>query len=185
MSVHFDLSLSNLTAVLELESSLSTKVQEVDEADDRVREVYKSKAKSEKKVAKLQRQLATAATDNETAANTAANKVIPLPPSDTQSAPSIPTKTGPSPRAPLRSINIFAEPRQPIVAAGMKRTREKDEPEKPLPAECIVLPNPEGVIRKTPQKTPRKAGQHTPTNHSSAARRARELRDVFAVRGGP
>jgi hypothetical protein len=48
-------------------------VQEVDEADDRVREVYKANAKLEKKVAKLQRQLAATTTESQTALNTALN----------------------------------------------------------------------------------------------------------------
>ena len=59
----------------ELEASLTLKVQELDESDDRVRDMYKNNAKLEKKVAKLTRQLAAA----ETAANTATNRTIAVP----------------------------------------------------------------------------------------------------------
>ncbi|EIW72223.1 hypothetical protein TREMEDRAFT_58384 [Tremella mesenterica DSM 1558] len=65
--------------ISELEAALTLKVQEVDEADDRVREVYKSNTKLEKKIAKLQRQITTLtlSTEKETLANTIANRSIP------------------------------------------------------------------------------------------------------------
>ncbi|KAK4685835.1 hypothetical protein P7C73_g4309, partial [Tremellales sp. Uapishka_1] len=102
--------------IAELEASLSLRIQEVDEHGDNQRELLKIKVKLEKKVSKLQRQLATA----ETAANTAANRVP---------APIIE-------RPPLRSVNIF----EPPPSVGSKRSREGDVDEKPAPVECIMLP---------------------------------------------
>ena len=128
----------------ELEASLTNKVQELDESDDRVRDMYKNNAKLEKKIAKLSRQIATA----ETAANTAANRSIsaplasmappPIPLPKTVPIPAAPI-AAPSPRQPLRPVNIF-EPSQQTPSIGSKRGREADGDEKPLPADCILLP---------------------------------------------
>lgn len=142
--------------VAELEASLTLKVQEVDDADDKVREVYKEKSKLEKKVAKLQRQLATANTTPETVANTAANRSIPVtadmapPPSSARSlgvAFTPQSAIAASPRQPLRPVNVFDPKPSP---GGLKRAREEKIDEKPLPAECILL-SPAQLTKTTPR----------------------------------
>jgi hypothetical protein len=135
----------------ELEASLTLKVQEVDEADDRVKEVYKEKVKLEKKVAKLQRQLvsATSTANAETAANTAANKHIPAPAAMEMPPPPVPKmvtstpkaaglgKIPASPRQPLRPVAVLAEK---ALSPGLKRAREERLDEKPQAVEMILLP---------------------------------------------
>ncbi|ORX40644.1 hypothetical protein BD324DRAFT_678089 [Kockovaella imperatae] len=146
--------------ITELETALTLKVQEVDEADDRVREAFKAKTKLEKKVAKLQRHLAAATTaDDETAANTAANKIIPVELVEPVTATPRTKAALPVERAPLRNVNIFdtSQTRQTCdevttsPGSGLKRQREMDEGEKKVPAECIVLHNsspPRAGVRK-------------------------------------
>jgi hypothetical protein len=142
----------------ELEASLMIKTQEVDEADDRTREAFKAKAKVDKKVAKLTRQLG----DKELEMNTKRNKVIAMPdptpvtkPVLSQMAP--PTSTIPliPHRAPLRQVNHL-EPAAHIVSTpgSLKRVREGDEDQKPLPAEAIMLPPsaPSSITSKTPNR---------------------------------
>ncbi len=103
--------------------------------------MYKNNTKLEKKVAKLTRQLATA----ETAANTAANRlvsapVVPMGPPPVPASKAVPTIATTTPRQPLRPVNVF-EPSQPQTPSiGSKRGREGDGDEKPAPVECIVLP---------------------------------------------
>lgn len=142
----------------ELEKSLLAKTEEVDEADDRTREAYKAKIKLEKKVAKLTRQMA----DKELEANTKRNKVIPLEPASAPTpipvaeaavpaAPAMPVAPNshqrtPSGRAPLRPVaRVDATSQVPVAAAAatpttLKRTRDVEADEKPLPAEAIMLP---------------------------------------------
>lgn len=128
----------------------------MDEADDRTREAFKAKAKLDKKIAKLTRQLG----DKELEANTKRNKVIsldpvPAPPTrlaSTQMPP--PTSTTPLvQRAPLRPVDNL-EPAAHIVSTPgtLKRHREGDEAEKQLPAEAIMLPQsaPSTVSSKSP-----------------------------------
>lgn len=88
-------------------------MQEVDEADDKVRDAYKTNARLEKKIAKLERKLAASA-----------------PPATAPTAPTAETSRTP------RSINVF-EP-APVIAGG-KRGREEQEVEQ-LPAEAIMQP---------------------------------------------
>jgi hypothetical protein len=143
-----------------LEASLTLKNQEVDEADDRTREAFKAKAKLDKKIAKLTRQLG----DKELEENTKRNKVIsldPIPapapaqaarPASVQMAPpisSIPLNQ----RAPLRPVGNLESPAQIISTPGkLKRHREGDESEKVLPAEAIMLPPsaPSSISSKSP-----------------------------------
>ena len=108
----------------ELESSLTLKTQEVDEADDRVRDQYKLNAKLQKKVDKLQRQL----TALETADNTRANAKL-------TKAEEVALES----RQPLRPViapNIFE------VSAGTKRVRQDSVDEKPPAVEAIMLMDP-------------------------------------------
>ena len=155
---HFTTSSHPADIPIELEASLTLKVQEVDESDDRVREMYKTNAKLEKKAAKLQRQLTAATIATETASNTAANKAasaavmgppqLPVPSKVPPPAP-IPAPVACTPRQPLRPVNVF-EPmsQQTPSVVGAKRLREGEWDEKPLPAECIVLPPSVGSAKK-------------------------------------
>ncbi|WWC91650.1 uncharacterized protein L201_006596 [Kwoniella dendrophila CBS 6074] len=70
----------------QLEMSLTQKTEEVDEADDRTREAFKTNAKLEKKLGKLQRQLETAQVEK----NTALNKLATQPSLPIQSSTSAP-----------------------------------------------------------------------------------------------
>ena len=134
---------------------MTLRLQEVDEADDRVREAFKAKTKLEKKVAKLQRALAAASTDHETAANTAANKNIPVPASTPRSKS---MSVLPVERTPLRSVNIFDTSQTQALTSpgqGIKRPREGEEGEKKMPPDCIVLqPSPgKAAVRKERAKS--------------------------------
>jgi hypothetical protein len=164
----------------ELEASLTLKTQEVDEADDRTREAFKANAKLEKKIAKLNRQLG----DKELEANTKRNKVIAIPeptPAPVavykQMAP--PRTTAPlSDRTPLRPMDNL-EPGAIIFSTpvSLKRVREGDEDQKPLPAEAIMLPPsaPTSVTNKTPNRrsfTPKR-------NIGSGAENADVRRNIF------
>jgi predicted nucleic acid-binding Zn-ribbon protein len=178
----------------ELEASLTLKVQEVDEADDRVREAFKSKVKLEKKVGKLQRQLAAAtAADSETASNTAANKNLslaalempppPVPvsitapiasatiaatratPSGVQSTPFFTPRSAPLPSPSTR------QPLRPVNVFDPKPSpssaglkRQREGDEKQLPAEMILLPP---VNVDTATKRPVKLG-FTPSRSLNA-----------------
>jgi hypothetical protein len=152
----------HLLTITELEASLTLKTQEVDEADDKTRDAYKANARLEKKIAKLNRQLG----DKELEANTKRNKVIAIPdptpppapapapvPAYKQMAPS--RTTAPlSDRTPLRSVDNL-EPAAVISStASLKRVREGDEDQKPLPAEAIMLPPsaPTSATSRTPNR---------------------------------
>jgi hypothetical protein len=107
----------------------------VDEADDRTREAFKAKAKLEKKISKLTRQLG----DKELEANTKRNKVI-------STAPMIQ-------RTPLRPVGNLESAAHIVPTPGtLKRHREGDESEKQLPAEAIILPPsaPSSISSKSP-----------------------------------
>lgn len=154
-----------------------TKTQEVDEADDRTREAYKAKVKLEKKLAKLTRQMA----DKSLEENTKRNRVIPLEPTGVpvkgsttlavpapvpsmsatmaplQPAPVLHSRTpsGLSSRTPLRPVNQLDPTSQVPVATptSLKRHRDIEGDEKPLPADAIMLPpssTPLAITRKTP-----------------------------------
>jgi hypothetical protein len=133
----------------ELEASLTLKTQEVDEADDRTREAFKTNAKLEKKIAKLNRQLG----DKELEANTKRNKVIAIPDPAPVQRPIAPTPT--THRAPLRQVENLEPPAAITSTPGsLKRLREGEEDQKPLPAEAIMLPPsaPTSITSKTPSR---------------------------------
>lgn len=150
-------------------------MQELDESDDRVRDLYKNNSKLEKKVAKLSRQLATA----ETAANTAANKsiagpAVPMgPPPIPLAKPAPPPSPASTLRQPLRQgqVNVF----EPTPSIGSKRGREGEVDENPMPAECIVLPPSAEKAKKHVVRTaftPQRGGVH--------AFASRENNNIFA-----
>ena len=118
-------------------------MQEVDEADDKVRDAYKTNARLEKKIAKLERKLA-----------------VPVLPTTAPPMPAVePTRTP-------RAVNVF----QPAVAvAGGKRGREEADTEQ-LPAEAIMQP-PSTTPGRTPMSVRRAlAARHpgfTPTRRVS------------------
>jgi hypothetical protein len=128
----------------------------VDEADDRTREAFKVKAKLEKKISKLTRQLG----DKELEANTKRNKVIaipdPIPPPARLSSAQMPPPTSTAPmiqRTPLRPVGNLESAAHIVATPGtLKRHREGDESEKPLPAEAIMLPPsaPSSISSKSP-----------------------------------
>lgn len=150
--------------------------------------MYKTNAKLEKKVAKLQRQLTSASTNvvvDQTVANTIANKNIA--PASEMPPPPVPapvvkvTAASAVQRQPLRSINVFdvAKTGQTPLA-GAKRQRETDGDEKPLPAECITLPPTTAVIPPTSaKKTPSRAS-FTPQRSNAFALRDPST-NVFAA----
>lgn len=128
----------------------------MDEADDRTREAFKVKAKLEKKISKLTRQLG----DKELEANTKRNKVIaipdPIPPPARLSSVQMPPPTSTAPmiqRTPLRPVGNLESAAHIVPTPGtLKRHREGDESEKPLPAEAIMLPPsaPSSISSKSP-----------------------------------
>lgn len=130
----------------------------MDEADDRTREAFKTKAKLDKKIAKLTRQLG----DKELEANTKRNKVIsipdpiPIPASTRVSSVQMPPPTSTIPtfqRTPLRPVGNLESAAHILSTPGtLKRHREGDESEKPLPAEAIMLPPsaPSSISSKSP-----------------------------------
>jgi len=173
----------------ELEASLMIKTQEVDEADDRTREAFKAKAKVDKKVAKLTRQLG----DKELEMNTKRNKVIAMPdptpiskPVLSQMAPPASTTPLIQQRAPLRSVDNL-EPAAHIVSTpgSLKRLREGDEDQKPLPAEAIMLPpSAPSSISKTPNRrsfTPKR----TVSGGAENADMKSGARNIFGNSAGP
>lgn len=97
----------------ELVASLNAKTQELDEADDRVREAHVAKSKLEKKLAKLQRQLVAEKAHSETAVNTALNAKLaaapPVVPPVIVSAPS-PVSAAPVVMAPPPVSSMRAGP---------------------------------------------------------------------------
>ncbi|KAK8853159.1 hypothetical protein IAR55_003860 [Kwoniella newhampshirensis] len=139
-----------------LEASLTQKNKEVDEADDQTREAFKTNAKLEKKIGKLQRQLEQAKVDANTAINKAmssqpipvAPAVAPAPSSLIKAAPApVPTRSAMPPppiaaptsvtRTPLANGNIFG----PVPLSAHKRHREVDETDSlSKPAEAIMQP---------------------------------------------
>lgn len=153
------------------------KSQEVDEADDRTREAYKAKVKLEKKLAKLTRQLADKALEE----NTKRNRVIPVepviqdtkPPTSTPAAVPPPTlqpapvlyhrtpSTTVNARTPLRPVNQLDPSAQVPIATptSLKRHRDIDNDEKPLPADAIMQPPsataPLSISRLTPSQQQR------------------------------
>ncbi|ODO05693.1 hypothetical protein I350_04753 [Cryptococcus amylolentus CBS 6273] len=166
----------------DLEAALTQKNKEVDEADDQTREAFKAKAKLERKIGKLTRQLEQAQTD----VNTAMNKLLsskpiapspakrasgPVPVPSRTSMPPAPTtaQAAPAPvsRTP-RAIppNIFSPPTAP--GSGHKRSRENDDAEAMRPVEAIMLPASSNII--SPRKalgskssfTPQRGGAFAP-----------------------
>jgi hypothetical protein len=128
----------------------------VDEADDRTREAFKAKAKLDKKIAKLTRQLG----DKELEANTKRNKVItipdptPAPASTRLSSVQMPPPTSTIQRTPLRPVGNLETAAHIVSTPGtLKRHREGDESEKQLPAEAIMLPPsaPSSISSKSPR----------------------------------
>lgn len=176
--------------VVELEASLMTKTQEVDEADDRTREAYKAKAKLEKKIAKLTRQLGekeSETTKNRSkvlAVDSATIEVKPTPVVEATTVVNTVTSTHqrtPSgltaSRAPLRPVSHHDSTTQVPAATptSLKRHRDVEGEEKPLPAEAIMLPpsNPlQSILKKTPSRT-----SFTPKRNISAG--AENARSVY------
>ncbi|WWC71952.1 uncharacterized protein I206_105911 [Kwoniella pini CBS 10737] len=167
----------------QLESSLTQKTEEVDEADDRTREAFKANAKLEKKLGKLQRQLETAQVEKNTALNKLATQPIIAPPpqpiSQVNSAPTTKQRvvSAPSPaniqtqRTPLSSVNIFkptpnSNPNSNLeentnanAKIGHKRHRE-DEPIKSIGTEAILqTPDMTKPIIKTQSVSPNKTNK--------------------------
>ncbi|TYJ58821.1 hypothetical protein B9479_000253 [Cryptococcus floricola] len=166
----------------DLEVALTQKNKEVDEADDQTREAFKAKAKLERKIGKLTRQLEQAQTD----VNTAMNKLLsskPIAPSPAKRASApvpVPSRTSMPPPpttaqaapAPVsrtpRAIppNIFSPPTAP--GSGHKRSRENDDAEAIRPVEAIMLPASSNII--SPRKalgskssfTPQRGGAFAP-----------------------
>lgn len=177
-----------------------TKTQEVDEADDRTREAYKAKVKLEKKLAKLTRQL----TDKSLEENTKRNRVIPVEPVTQVSKPVTAAPSAPPPalqpaavlhqrtpsaslnaRTPLRPVNQLDLSAQVPLATptSLKRYRDIDGDEKPLPADAIMLPPsaPLSSTRKTSSQQQRTS--FTPKrNIVTGAENANTTRTIF---GGP
>lgn len=176
------------------------KTQEVDEADDRTREAYKAKVKLEKKLAKLTRQL----TDKALEENTKRNRVIPVEPVTQPTKPMTSAPSAPPPalqpaavlhqrtptvplgtRTPLRPVNQLDSSAQVPLATptSLKRHRDIDGDEKPLPADAIMLPPsaPLSSTRKTPSQQQRTS--FTPKrNIMIGAENANTTRTIF---GGP
>nr|XP_019003311.1 uncharacterized protein I203_04349 [Kwoniella mangroviensis CBS 8507]OCF66772.1 hypothetical protein I203_04349 [Kwoniella mangroviensis CBS 8507] len=108
----------------QLESSLTQKTEEVDEADDRTREAFKTNAKLEKKLGKLQRQLEAAQVEK----NTALNKLA----TQAQAQPRQPAVTSSSSAPTIISAAVVAPapapaptPTQSVAAAPPTTTKPR------------------------------------------------------------
>lgn len=158
----------------------------MDEADDRTREAYKAKAKLEKKIAKLNRQLV----DKDLEENTKRNKVIPverpLPEIKREASAALaaaPPAPAPVPaptthqcttsalsnsRAPLRPVikSDITTTTTPTSTSTLKRTRDAEVDEKPLPAEAVMLPPTMTSLSAT--KKPIQRTSFTPKRNISA-----------------
>jgi hypothetical protein len=159
----------------------------VDEADDRTREAFKAKAKLDKKIAKLTRQLG----DKELEENTKRNKVISIEPTPAPiSRPTTlqmppPTSITPSTqrdRAPLRPVGNLEPAAHILTTPGsLKRHRDGDETEKQLPAEAIMLPlsAPSSISSKSPHSHRRSFTPKRTIGTENAG-----ARNIFSTGGG-
>lgn len=165
----------------------------MDEADDRTREMYKTNAKLQKKVAKMERQLTSKpaapaveiphTTDDITRRNTIANEIIPVvttsmapPPLPFASKISANPAVGATPtRQPLRPVaNIFEATTPSIV--GAKRAREVEADAKPPQVDFITFPPtsaapPPSSAKRTPGRqgfTPTRGNAFRPTSAGAA-----------------
>jgi hypothetical protein len=137
--------LVNKLISVELEASLTIKVQEVDEADDRVREIYKTNAKLEKKVAKLQRQLMATSTETQTALNTVMNaKLSSVSASSSVAAAAAQTVASAAPAVPSRAT---VPPPVPTPKAAPAPTTSNQAAITLSPARAPLAPQPRSALR--------------------------------------
>ncbi|WWC94764.1 hypothetical protein V866_001613 [Kwoniella sp. B9012] len=122
----------------QLESSLTQKTEEVDEADDRTREAFKTNAKLEKKLGKLQRQLEAAQVEK----NTALNKLATQP----QAQPRQPAVTASSSAPTIVSAAVVAPAPAPALAPTLTQTVAAAPPTTTKPR-VVSAPSP---IQRTP-----------------------------------
>ncbi|WRT70291.1 uncharacterized protein IL334_007289 [Kwoniella shivajii] len=131
----------------QLEISLTHKTEEVDEADDRTREAFKSNAKLEKKIGKLQRQLEASQVEKNTALNKLASRPIPTPttsisrPVESQPTSVAPSSTPAAPAATTTTTPAFvAKPR--VVSAPASTPSQRT----PLSSVNIFQPSPNNHV---------------------------------------
>ncbi|WVW86097.1 hypothetical protein I302_108136 [Kwoniella bestiolae CBS 10118] len=136
--------------VEQLETSLTQKTEEVDEADDRTREAFKTNAKLEKKLGKLQRQLEAALVEKNTALNKLATQPQPQVVTSSSSAP-VMKSAAPSqpPSAPVSTQAV-----KPRVASAPSTLPPTQTQRTPLSSVNIFQPSPNTHTSVSPARIP-------------------------------